>query len=235
VTAAVRSLTPSLPKAWTRWVLTVASLTWRRAATSRLVAPPGPQLQHLQLALGEGLGGRLAELAAQPGGDLGGEHRLAPGGRPHGPEQLGPRGVLEQVAGGAGLDGADHVAFGVEGGQDQHPDLRVALPQGPDGGHPVQGGHAQVDQGDVGPDPGDQGQRLQAVAGLADHLQVRLGGDHATEPVPDHRMVVGDQQPDHRSSPAGIVATTVVPWPGPLSTSRLPWRAATRSRMAVSP
>ena len=111
----------------------------------------------------------------------------------------------------------------------------MALTQGPDGAHPVQGGHAQVDQGHVGPDPGDQGQGLQAVAGLADHLQVRLGGDHAAQPVAHHRMVVGDEQPDHSASPAGMVATTVVPWPGPLSTSRLPRRAATRSRMAVSP
>jgi len=40
---------------------------------------------------------------------------------PHGPQQLRTRGVLEQVAGGAGLDGRQHVAVGVEGGQHEHP------------------------------------------------------------------------------------------------------------------
>jgi hypothetical protein len=38
-TAAVRSSTPSLPKICSRWVLTVASLMNRRAATSALLEP----------------------------------------------------------------------------------------------------------------------------------------------------------------------------------------------------
>src|SRR5215207_10729425 len=64
-TAAVRSSTPSLAKACSRWVLTVASLMNRVAA----MAAPGHQLQDLDLAAGEGLlGGRPppAHAADQP-------------------------------------------------------------------------------------------------------------------------------------------------------------------------
>src|SRR5215207_9025956 len=82
---------------------------------------PGHQLQDLDLAGGEGLGGRPAHAADQPGGHRRGQHRLAPGGGPDGREQPLPRGVLEQIAGGPGLDGAQDVGVGVVGGEDQHP------------------------------------------------------------------------------------------------------------------
>jgi hypothetical protein len=55
-----------------------------------------------------------------------------------------------------------------------------------------------------------QPDRLAAVGGLADHLEVGLGVQDHPEPGPHQRLVVGDQDPDHR-------------WP--LSSGR---RAATR-------
>jgi S-adenosylmethionine synthetase len=75
VTAAVRSLTPSLPKAWTRWVLTVASLVQEHD-----LGPPdqgqGDQ-QPPALATRQGAGGRAAALGQSPA-----VQQLRPGPRP---------------------------------------------------------------------------------------------------------------------------------------------------------
>jgi hypothetical protein len=75
VTAAVRSLTPSLPKAWTRWLLTVASLVQEHD-----LGPPdqgqGDQ-QPLALATRQGAGGRAAALGQPPA-----VQQLRPGHRP---------------------------------------------------------------------------------------------------------------------------------------------------------
>ena len=47
---------------------------------------------------------------------------------------------------------------------------------------------------------------------LADHLQVRFRVQHAAQPVPDHRMVVHQQDPDH----VGTSSSMVVPVSGSL-------------------
>ena len=69
-----------------------------------------------------------------------------------------------------------------------------------------------------------QRQRLRAVRRLADHLEVRVAGEHPAQAVADDRVVVDDQQPDRahdaadrRAEPAAIAGTraeTAVPPPG---------------------
>ena len=91
--------------------------------------------------------------ADQGGGDRGREHGLAARGRADAGEQVGGRGVLEQVAAGPGLEGAEDVGLGVVGGQDQDLRRRGQRPQG--GGHldatGLAGSQTQIHQYDVGP------------------------------------------------------------------------------------
>src|SRR6202012_142040 len=81
----------------------------------------GDQLEDFELAwaqvvLATAAGG--ADQADQLAGHRGSQHGLAPEGRPDRLDQLITRGVLEQVAGGAGFEGGHHVAVGVVGGED---------------------------------------------------------------------------------------------------------------------
>ena len=69
----------------------------------------------------------------------------------------------------------------------------------PAGGlQPVHDRHPHVHQHHVRVELAGGGHRLRAVGGVADHQQVRLGGEQRAEALPDHRLVVGDQHPDHR-------------------------------------
>jgi hypothetical protein len=74
------------------------------------------------------------------------------------------------------------------------------LGQDPPGGlQAVQGGHPDVHQHDVGAQPAGGGHRVQAVGGLADHLDAGGGEDHG-EAGADQRLVVGDHHPGHDAS-----------------------------------
>jgi hypothetical protein len=70
------------------------------------------------------------------------------------------------------------------------------------GGDPVHGRHAQVHQHHVGAFPGDHGDRFGAGRRLPHDLELGLPGEHAAQPVPDDRVVIGDHQPDaHGATP----------------------------------
>ena len=58
---------------------------------------------------------------------------------------------------------------------------------------------------------------LGAVAGLADHLEIRLRRQHGREPVAHHRMIVGEEDANHERR-RGTSAVIRVPAPGELST-----------------
>ena len=108
--------------------MTVASEMNSRAAAPRFVSPWAISDEHLELA--------VAERVRRPGPGAGSsaacdrrrEHGLAAGGGADRAEQLLARRVLEQVAGGAGLDGRHDVAVRVVGRQDEH--ARRDLPLG---------------------------------------------------------------------------------------------------------
>jgi hypothetical protein len=125
------------------------------------------------------------------------------------------------------------------------------------GGHPVHLGHAQVHQHHVGREALHHADRLGAGGRLAGHLEVGRALEHVAQAVADHRVVVGDQQPDgHRTSSASSGATTggasatgsagtapasgrltamVVPLPGEVSTASWPPSSRTRSSITFSP
>src|SRR6185437_1014608 len=101
---------------------------------------------------------------------------------------------------------------------------------------PVQMRHPDVHQDDVGPFLSGQRDRLGAVAGLADDLEVRRGIDEYPEAAAHERLVVGHQDPDHLVTCAiGKQARTRKPPSGPGPALNSPPNTATRSRMPMIP
>ena len=91
---------------------------------------------------------------------------------------------------------------------------------------PSQAGQFQVEQDHVRHDRGGQFDGFDAVAGLAHHVDVGVQAEQHPQPLPHHRVVVGDQDGDlprsgcaHRgppcpARPTGMTTRTVVPRPG---------------------
>src|SRR5690606_19309364 len=117
---------------------------------------------------------------------------------------------------------------------------------------PVELGHAQVHEDDVGLEVGDESHRLVAVTGLADDLQVGLGVDDRAHAGPEELLVVDEQDPDgwggrraHRRISRARTGTQAVAVcrsrPSPPSgcarrrTSRRPPTPSSRRRMPSSP
>jgi len=208
------------------------------AADLRVRLPARGQRQYLDLPARQRLLRRLAQPGHEAPGYRRGQHGLAAGRRPHRVRQLGRARVLQQVPGGARLDRVQDVGVGVVRGE--HDDLRVR--QLPDGRHAVAAGHPQVHQDHVelaGPGEGD---RLRAGPGLAGHLDIRLRGEHAAQPRPDHGVVVGEHDPDacarrfaRKLAHVGTSARTTVPSPGAERTVIVPPACRIRSRMPRSP
>ena len=162
-------------------------------------APLRQQRQHLALPLRQLLGHRLRPLRLGQGLQERLLHRL---GQVHHPLRRPPDGgrqlargqVLGHVADRPrpqGLPNLDAVGVGAQhhhGGPGQR---RMDAAGGLD---PVEGGHLQVHEHHVGLQ--GLGHRLQAVGGLADHLQVGLGGQEQAQAGADHGVVVGQQHPD---------------------------------------
>src|SRR5262249_45020263 len=164
-----------------------------------------------------------------------GEQRLASADRADGAGQLLAGSVLEQEAAGSGFHSVVDVLVEVEGGQ--HEDLGPAAALGELGGclDPVESGHADVHQDDVGGQGACLCQCLAAVARLAGDAQIWLGFQQHPQALPDQVLVVGDQDADHDGSPTGSRAQTVNPPPGRGPARRSPPNTATRSRMPASP
>ena len=186
------------------WVLTVVSLTTSSARDLGVGEPARDQLEDLELARGQlveagrRLGDRgrdLGELLDQAARDRGRQQRLA---ARHDADALGEllgRDVLEQEAAGARAQRLVDVLVEVEGGQHDHPHRRVVVARGDDAAgrlDAVELGHADVHQHDVGLQPARHVDRLHAVDGLADHLDVVLGVEDHLEAGADERLVVGD-------------------------------------------
>ena len=148
----------------------------------------------------------LRELADQPPGDRRGEQCLAGGDHADRLEQPLRGGVLEQETARARPQRVEDVLVQVEGGQDEHLRRRSAVPSRLPGElprrlDPVGARHPHVHQHHVGPQLPAGPHRLAAVAGRAEHGEVRLRGEQRGEPRPDHLVVVGDQDPDRLAHP----------------------------------
>ena len=70
----------------------------------------------------------------------------------------------------------------------------------PGRGDPVELRHADVHEDDVGPVEVDGAEHLAAVGGLADHLEVVRAGEHHPQARAHERVVVDEQDADHRGS-----------------------------------
>src|SRR5258705_5635074 len=121
-------------------------------------------------------------------------------------------------------------------GQHQNADVRVALEDAPGGGCPVETGHRQVGEHDVGLGLFDKRYEFLAVGGVADDLELRGGGERGTQAVAEHRVVVGEDDTYWAAhfGCSGSEAVMVVPRSS-LSTVRAPPRISARCRMEVIP
>ena len=208
--------------------------------------PVRHQLEHLALALGELLeagrhrrpGRRPADEAVeQAPGHLGREQRVARHRRAHAPDELLGRRALQEEAARAGAYALVQVLVEVEGGEDH--DARVRLGAGQDaarGLDAVHHRHLDVDQDDVRVQLAHRLDRLAAVAGLADHLEVVLGLEHQLEAAAKQHLIVGEEHAGHAGAPSsGRRARTAKPPSGVGAASSSPPKMAARSRMPASP
>src|SRR5579884_130930 len=187
---------------------------------------PGQLAQHLQLTAGELLGqlvegrppgartGVAGELVEQAPGHPRLDEGVTPSHRPHPRHQVVGGHVLQQEAAGAGPNRVEQVLVEIEGGEDEDPG--VGHPgQAPGGLDPVHPGHAHVHQHDVGGQPPGQFDRLVAIGGLTDDLEVVLTLEDEAEARPDQGLVVHHQDADQAPSiPRGKRAWTRHPGPG---------------------
>ena len=210
-TAWTRSRRPSFISSRATWVLTVVSETISSAAISALERPRATQRK---------TSSSRAVSSSRPGGGAGGvgeaaanswisrrvmrrrQQRLALRDDPDARGELLGRDVLEQEPGRAGAQRLVDVLVEVEGGehQDAHRVLAGLREQPPRRLDPVELGHADVHQHDVGLQPRGLLDGVEPVGRLADHLEVVLGVEDHAEPGAHERLVVGDQQADAQAT-----------------------------------
>ena len=172
------------------------SLLFRPCATRRSTSSSRSVSRNVETGLAVGLR-HLLELVDQLDRHRRADQRLAVGHDADRLRDLLDRGVLEQVAGGAALDGL--VEVGLLVGDREHEDLG--------GRHGLLDRHAGLDAGDAsasgrraGPRRARRGSAssmpVGAVAGLAHHLEAGLGAMQHRQPAPEQLLVVDDDDPD---------------------------------------
>ncbi len=163
-----------------------------RAGDLGVAQPASHEAEHVDLALGEPLqdGGRRGvgrrqsrgEPVEQSPGDARGDHGVTAGHYSDGRHQVVRRHVLEEESARTGTQRLDDVFVEVERGEDQHPGVprRVAVDDAPRRLDAVHARHSHVHEHHVRLQRAHGVEGLQAVRGLADHGDVRLGlQDHA--------------------------------------------------------
>ena len=202
-----RSVTPSLAKMLVMWLRTVLSETTSRRAISALDVAVRDQGEQLLLAIGEhrersgpGRATWRRQHTEDPAGHVGPEDRLPCRNRAHGVQDALAVGALDQVATRAGLERGVHRLVVLEHAQDQDRDVGMRLEQPASGLDPADAGHVQVHEDDVGTALGCDQQRLLAVGGLTHDLTEASSASTPITPSPEDRVVVGDEDADHRAS-----------------------------------
>ena len=110
--------------------------------------------------------------------------------------QLPGRGVLDDEPARPRLHRPPQVPRPAERRHHQHLAGRQRRAQGGRGGDPVQPGHLDVQQRDVGPGPAGLLDHLVAAADLGHDLEVAFEVEQGRQRAPHQRLVVGEQQPD---------------------------------------
>ena len=217
-TRAAVSWTASLAMRCPRCFSTVFSLRVRWVGDLGVGVALGDELKDLSLPGGQAVegmrGGGL--LARDEGGEEGAGHFGAEVGVPAGDradrqeEFLGDR-PLEEIPLGAIPEGLpDQTLVGIHG-EDQGPGLRCPAAQPGHGLEPVQVGHGDVDDENIGPQTLHQGQGLRTVGRLAEDRDVPRPLQEGADALADQVMIVGDDDADHAPSKVGIRATRRVP------------------------
>ena len=124
------------------------------------------------------------------------ENRLTLGDREHCAQDLGRVRALEDVSGGARADRLGDRAVVVHHRHHQHGDVRMGLGEPASCRHAVEAGHRDVHDDDVGPQLARERDGLLAVGGFADEFGLGRVTQQRADPLPEERMVVGDQHPD---------------------------------------
>ena len=91
---------------------------------------------------------------------------------------------------------AEHAFIAAIGGQHQDAGIRKLTTYGHDGSAAVEFRHGQVHQGDIRFQLAESFHGLAAILRMAHHCHIRLEFQHRRQPVTDHGMVVGDQNPN---------------------------------------
>ena len=209
-----RLSTSSLSSSRETWPLTVAT---ERCSVAAISALPWPRPTASATSRSRGLSvarrsracsvahagvGVAGDQRDQPAGDRGRQHPVAGVDELDRADDLRRRGVLEQEAGRAGLQRAQDELVGVERREDEdggRVGLRGEQPRRRD---PVELRHADVHEDDVGPVEVDRAEHLAAVGGLAHDLEALRAGEHHPQARAHERVVVDEQDADHRGSAA---------------------------------
>ena len=217
-TRAAVSWTASLAMRCPRCFSTVFSLRVRWVAISALVCPSAMSWRtsrSREVRRSRGCGA-AALLARDEGGEEGAGHFGAEVGVPAGDradrqeEFLGDR-PLEEIPLGAIPKGLpDQALVGIHG-EDQGSGLRCPAAQPGHGLEPVQMGHGDVDDENIGPQTLHQGQGLRTVGRLAEDRDVPRPLQEGADALADQVMIVGDDDADHGPSKVGMWATRRVP------------------------
>ena len=153
-----------------------------------------------------------AQLGQEAAHQLGRHRGLVAGRRPeHGEQLLGVQ-VLEQVAVHAHADGPEQPLVVVADRQHDHLDAGELLEDHLGGLDARHDRHLHVHDHQVGLQPSRLLDALEAVVGLADDLQVRLGVDQRRDRAAEQRGVVDEQHPGGaRGRGVGGVRHTDIP------------------------
>src|SRR5213593_27011 len=101
--------------------------------------------------------------------------------------------VLQQIASGARPYGREHLLVVDEARQHDHLRRGAERADLADGLNAIEAWHYDVDEHDVWLQLTHPLDSLDAIHGLADDVDVRLGTEESLEPLPHDRMVVSDQ------------------------------------------
>ena len=178
------------------------------------------QIEDLLLTPGEGVGvlrrargGRL-HLAHQFGDDHRLEQRSAAVNNADSVEKLIARYTFEQVTLHPRLNRFHNAFVAVEGGEGNGAHAGVDGLHAAQRFHPVNAGHLQIDEDDIGAVGVELVDEILAATGLGHHIEIGLGAEDGDKAVEHHRVVVGNDQANlggHGAASRGMVTCNEVP------------------------
>jgi hypothetical protein len=145
----------------------------------------------------------------QPGHDLTGrarvEYRLAGGDRAQGTDQVGAARLLRYVARGTGHDRAEKRLIVAVSGEHQARGLRQRGADFPADRDAVPVGQPDIENRHVRTQRGHPGQRRRRGLRLADHVDVRLGGQQGPDAAPEDLVVIDEEDADPARVPGVLI------------------------------